>query len=436
MTPAIAESGLPELPINHYSDVYADLEAQFSGHALPLSFRAVVGPLPADHLTHSIYPYPARLLRHIPRFFLGCKQITGGDRVRVYDPFCGSGTVPLEALHMGHRAAGADINPFASMLTRVKCTPLSQSQQDALRAWVGAARRLRRGADLPTKRLEYWHGPASLIVLQKLLRALSTTTGDDSAFFAAAVSLACIANNLSLRDHRIPVPVRKAPAGRPVSVKEAWAIAEKTVDELLHRLASLPDGMTSRFEGSFRRDARDMTAGQYDVILTSPPYGAAQKYARATSIPLMWLSDLMRLPSVPDIERKTIGREHISRDEANAWPSIIAGSYERDVMHSLSQIAGDRPAIYAHYFAEMRESIHNMASSLAPGGKLILVAAANRSGGQTIPTHEILARHAEAEGLKRALHLVDRIAGRHLLTRRAQSSGEPIHEEHVYVFTT
>lgn len=39
------------------------------------------------------------------------------------DPFCGSGTVALEASIHGFKPLVADANPFALLLTKVKTTP-------------------------------------------------------------------------------------------------------------------------------------------------------------------------------------------------------------------------------------------------------------------------------------------------------------------------
>src|SRR5689334_19764876 len=63
---------------------------------IDVSFRELIGPIRNGELSHSIYPYPARLLRQIPRFFLSCDQIAPPGCV-VLDPFCGSGTVLVEA---------------------------------------------------------------------------------------------------------------------------------------------------------------------------------------------------------------------------------------------------------------------------------------------------------------------------------------------------
>jgi len=117
----------------------AELDALMACYAdgpgpLAVSFRNLVGPLPAHDLTHSVHPYPARLVRHLPRFLLNCDQL-GSPGTVVLDPFCGSGTVLVEAMARGRPAWGVDANPFARLLSQVKTTPMERREID------GAARR-------------------------------------------------------------------------------------------------------------------------------------------------------------------------------------------------------------------------------------------------------------------------------------------------------
>src|SRR5262249_53120887 len=57
----------------------------------------------------------------------------------VLDPFCGSGTVLVEARLAGRRAIGVDINPLAIQLARRKATPADEAERTALVAAARAA---------------------------------------------------------------------------------------------------------------------------------------------------------------------------------------------------------------------------------------------------------------------------------------------------------
>ena len=43
---------------------------------------------------------------------------TGGDPPPIYDPFCGGGSIPLEAQRLGLEAHGSDLNPVAVLITK------------------------------------------------------------------------------------------------------------------------------------------------------------------------------------------------------------------------------------------------------------------------------------------------------------------------------
>ena len=43
---------------------------------------------------------------------------TGGKPPAIYDPFCGGGSIPLEAQRLGLEAHGSDLNPVAVLITK------------------------------------------------------------------------------------------------------------------------------------------------------------------------------------------------------------------------------------------------------------------------------------------------------------------------------
>ena len=68
---------------------------------------------------HAVHPYPARMHPLWARRILTDLP----DEVSVLDPFCGSGTVLVEARRRGVHARGSDVNPIAVRLARLRCIP-------------------------------------------------------------------------------------------------------------------------------------------------------------------------------------------------------------------------------------------------------------------------------------------------------------------------
>lgn len=78
---------------------------------------------------HQLAPYIGKLKSTIARdLVLGFSK--PGDLI--VDPFCGSGTVPLEGVLLGRRVIGSDISSYAATLTRAKLSP-PQSEEAANR---------------------------------------------------------------------------------------------------------------------------------------------------------------------------------------------------------------------------------------------------------------------------------------------------------------
>src|SRR3989454_450573 len=71
--------------------------------------------------THYLFRFPAKFHPPVVRCLID-RYSRPGDII--LDPFCGSGTLLLEALLSGRAAFGLDVDPVAVFISRVKCTPL------------------------------------------------------------------------------------------------------------------------------------------------------------------------------------------------------------------------------------------------------------------------------------------------------------------------
>jgi transposase len=73
------------------------------------------------YLTHSYHTYPAKFIPQLAAKLI--KELSQKNEI-VVDPFMGSGTTVVEALLQERLSVGVDINPIATLIAKVKSTPL------------------------------------------------------------------------------------------------------------------------------------------------------------------------------------------------------------------------------------------------------------------------------------------------------------------------
>lgn len=95
--------------------------------------KAVHSQKSVDGLTHGFYRYPARFS---PQFARATMKLFTNAGDLVIDPFVGGGTTLVEACVLGRASIGLDISSLATFLTRVKTTPLSNQDFEAIWDWA------------------------------------------------------------------------------------------------------------------------------------------------------------------------------------------------------------------------------------------------------------------------------------------------------------
>lgn len=100
-------------------------------------------------LTHAFYRYPARFS---PKFAEAAIAFFTEPGEIVYDPFMGSGTTLVEAMRLGRRSLGTDLNSLAVFISRTKATLYTDDDLSCIRIWVKQAQsnlKLRKIPDRP-----------------------------------------------------------------------------------------------------------------------------------------------------------------------------------------------------------------------------------------------------------------------------------------------
>lgn len=423
-----------------------------AGGEAHVSFRELVPWIRVgERATHYLHSYPAKLLPQIAHFFLAASTLTSVDDV-VLDPFGGTGTVALETVLSGRRAYFADSNPLARLIAAVKTTCVAPEDVEATLTKIRLRYKASRSSQAPdVVNIAYWYHVKDVRALARLRGAIELeTSGALRDFFWVAFSAA--ARRLSRADPRFSVPVRRkepvdaAAAQTEPGSQNVWGAFEQRVYANLVRLRSFaelrPNPPVAQCVGI---DARQLIApatdtdsdqvalpdGSVGLVITSPPYAGAQKYIRASGLSLGWLG-LTPGSNLRSYERETIGREHLTKQEAANLdvPDVLDA---RAFVQLIARENKSRAAILATYLREMEIALGEAVRVLRPGGHIVLVIGDNQVLGHRFKSSRYLTQILLSFGLVRKLSLVDDIKSRGLMTKRAPSSGI-ITAEYVILF--
>jgi DNA methylase len=206
------------------------LREQTHERPVRVHFRELVGVgSGVDRFTHLIHPYPAKLLLSIPQFFLNCTEFGVPGQV-VYDPFCGSGTVLLEAIISGRKALGCDTNPLARLITAAKTTPIQISLvQEYLDFVVRCLPKKGEGPPHGALDLGRWFSATVLRQLDRLSTDIrELPNGPERTFVEVCFSATLM--KASLADPTVSVPVLLNPQKRGLT-RAQRRLRRKWVDE-------------------------------------------------------------------------------------------------------------------------------------------------------------------------------------------------------------
>ncbi|MDN8542672.1 hypothetical protein QZH36_14705 [Erwinia sp. BC051422] len=438
--------------ITHFMNEYKNHQ-----QSIEVDFRKLVSWVPyGDSYTHFIHSYPAKLLKHIPIFFLNSKKIMPNPEGTVLDPFCGSGTVLLESVIAGYKSIGCDANPLARLIANVKTTPLNADiLKETLITILIQAKRVKKYRTRNVTNIDHWFSEQVKNDLSKIHTAIQKIENIEVRNFYE-ICFSNIVKKVSFADPNLSVPVKINPLkySDPLLYKKAFTELESKKNisvfdkfkkqslENIKRIEKLNNLKTSGNAQIVGRDARSITkcldndksqwlSDSIDLIITSPPYAGAQKYIRASSLSLGWLN-YCENNSLRDYEKQNIGREHYYKNEYQVKNNTGLKEIDNE-LEWIWEINPLRAHININYLVELRSSVKEMYRVLKDGSHCIIVIGNNMVCGKVFDTKKYLKIIAEDAGFETIFILRDKIHSRGLMTKRNKTANV-INTESIMVF--
>nr|WP_256736086.1 DNA methyltransferase [Mycolicibacterium hippocampi] len=307
---------------------------------------------------HELSPYLGKMRPELAAWAVDASTDVGS---RIYDPFCGSGTVLVEAQSRGRVAVGSDLNPYAVLLSRAKMSAfeksLPSSGHEFVEKYLPRVKNLRpevSPAGLSQELRNMYH-PETLISLLTWVRILRDE-GDD-------FGLACL---LGIAHHQRPgflsypashtVPYLRDKSFPRTLFPELYEYRDvetrlaRKIDRALRRLPNLTAAPQSGavLHGHSGELDEDST---FDAIITSPPYMGQLHYARDNRIRL----ELLGYADWQSLDSAVSPRLNVFLERSVAW--LADWSRLLKAGGTLSILVGDKTNTTKRPFAELVASL-------------------------------------------------------------------------------
>lgn len=385
----------------------------FEGKVAEVSFRRLSRFVPSTtYGVFGLYRYPAKFIPQVVAYIL---ENYAEQNNTVLDPFAGSGTTGLVARVYGLSYELWDLNPMLEVLHKVSTMAppkLSHSDLENLIKEMSASKH----RFLPSwSNISYWFPPEVLRLLERVFGWFHQLD-DEEIKLLCTVPLLKVMRLFSFND-----PQRQKLSRSPKSMSRVAALMQgnwkqrffglirQEIETVLRKLAEYQAlmGRKRKKVNSVTRagiDALELAQtvhGEWDILITSPPYLQAQEYIRGSKLDLFWLgyteADVRRLSGLE------IPYRHVPPIE------IHSPTY-----HQVHQEIDEQRLrlLFERYFYGVLSILTSLSSSIRLRMFLFVGPASIR--GYPIPIDQIFAEHFENIGWEHEATLVDKIVARTL----------------------
>jgi tRNA G10 N-methylase Trm11 len=364
------------------------------------------------YVTHGIHPYKGKFYPQLAKALFNLAAVDPGNAV--LDPFCGSGTVLLEAYLNGLKAVGTDLNILAWKIAHVKTELLEVDafKRDRLLS------EFQKQLDQPSESEDDLDGFSPAVwseltswfprpVLRKLgwIFRIIQDVNDVCVREAIEILVSSIVRQVSQQEPR-DLRIRR----RKKSIHDApvYELLVERVRDLRRRLKHFSERSAyapSRFlpAKAIHGDSRELAmfakngvqSGSIDTIVTSPPYATALPYIDTDRLSILLLF-AMESKRRAQIESSLIGTREIRKQGRNSLDARIDGGDFEGILSEtaisiISEIrklnrASDggfrkqnTAALLYLYFRDMSKVFANLNCLLKNGGSAFFVIGDNQT---------------------------------------------------------
>lgn len=345
-----------------------------------------------EPLMHRIHAYPAKFPAFITPKAVKYAEAQGVTVNRIADVFCGCGTTALEARRLGTDFWGCDINPVATLITRVKRSSFQVARLARYRDQVIGSYKRRTAsspAQLRNDRLRYWYDDDHIIELARLKAAIQKLPeGKYREFFLCAFS-----NILKPTSRWLTKSIKPQvdPDKEPAAVLPAFAAQVDSMIKAVNACATEQDpGFEIETDNFLEMTFAEPIA---DLIVTSPPYVTSYEYADLHQLSTLWLD---HTDDYRDLRQGTIGSLYHDSDFMRDIKQLNDTGHT--IVFRVYDVDRRKARASAKYFVDMKRTVAKCHQMLRLNGMVLFVIGNTEYKGVKIDNAGYLRDCMETEG--------------------------------------
>jgi hypothetical protein len=395
----------------------------------------------SDQAAHDWYRFVLSFPPHLVRTYL--ERFDVSQQNRVLDPFCGTGTTPVECKKLGIQSIGIEANPLACFASRVKLNwdiDPNALWQHANRIAAFASMELRKNhrplRSLSKDALELLlENSISPLPLHKTLILLDALEAHADERFMGHERLALARSLVSgISNLNFGPEVGLGAIQDDAPVIDIWLTSVKNISEDLKELAVLGSASSRIIFDDARYPLNTLEPNSIDAVITSPPYPNEKDYTRTTRLESVLLGFLRNKQDLRGLKQLLVrsntrnvyktDRDDLLVTENDEIQEIAEAIESRRI--ELGKTSGFE-RLYARvtklYFGGMSMHLSQLRGALRPGARLAFIVGDQASYLRVmIRTGKLIADIADSQGYE--------VMGIDLFrTRLATATKEQLREE-------
>jgi tRNA G10 N-methylase Trm11 len=428
---------------------------------LPRQRRFKFEPENLGRLTHHLFRFPAKFHPPVVRQLIRDYTEKGET---ILDPFCGCGTLLVEASVLGRDSIGIDVDPLSVFVTNAKVHALRRASIETTTERLAVVldelqrtpqelegfqtsdldqREYEAGLDgawVPEiPKLYHWFYRYAIVDLACLLEAIEKVDAPEThrdflrLIFAASVRGASRADPVPVSGVEVTkVMLEKEEKGRSVDVIE---IFRKRLRRAVEEMGGYHETrVASAGARAYRADVaslRTNLAPRIDAVITSPPYHGAVDYYRRHQLEMFWLGMTKNQAERLDLLEHYLGRPRVPERHSYVSGESLELAKTKSVEAMMRKVSRDRANAFKHYSVGMSRAFGSIARRTEAGARCILVVGHSNWNGGSINTSQLMAELAQPH-FELSERLYYPVKNRYMSYER--HNGASIDREHVLVF--